>query len=151
MEALVDAYSDPAARGVLRMDSSEGDEMLQALLDGFAQVTGVSASLRIIGADDEAELGPAPPAPPVTDPVECQHDASDRYYLHDSATGLWWTRDTAGHAGAVFKTYRLVGGVLRHNADHDAQGVEINKFKGQVGQAVSMGSLHGCAHPRRHL
>lgn len=151
-EALIGEFVDPRARGVLRIDSTHSGELEQVFRDGIAQVSGVSASLRIIGADDaEFSSDTGSRTPPVADPVECLHDGSHRYYLRDAATDLWWTPDTAGHAGAVFKTYRRVGDFLRHNACHDQNGTKIDKFKGEVGREIAVGSLHGCEDPWRHV
>lgn len=151
-DALVGGYRRATGRSVLYVDTADGDEALPTLRDGFAQVCGISASLHLLGeVDDALETGPGRPVPPVIKPVDCRHDGNSRYYLHDAATGLWWTVDTAGHAGSVFKTYLLVGAELVHEACRDASGKAIAKWKGTVGQTVPLKDLHGCADPARHL
>lgn len=61
------------------------------------------------------------------------------YYRHRT-TGLWWSRDTAGHAGSAFKVYKEVGpGRLRWFRDADQYGDFISplrKHKGPVGKTI---------------
>lgn len=89
---------------------------------------------------------------PFPNALECRHDQSGRPYLLQQGTSLWWTRDTAGHGGIVFKTYRRLGDVLVHQADRDGEGDEVpGKFKGEAGREVALGELTACSHPHTHL
>jgi RHS repeat-associated protein len=62
-----------------------------------------------------------------------------RTYLKDGKTGLWWSRDTAGHGGSAWKVYTEKGGVLKWFRDADMQGNFIDpavKWKGPVGKTI---------------
>ena len=62
-----------------------------------------------------------------------------RYYQHDS-TGLWWSKDTAGHGGSAFKVFKEgKGRTLEWYRDADKYGDFIDpnkKHKGPVGKIV---------------
>ncbi|HEX5859024.1 MAG TPA: hypothetical protein VFY91_13050, partial [Microbacterium sp.] len=67
-------------------------------------------------------------------------------------TDLWWTRDHAHHAGAVFKTYRLSESTLTWVNDHNADGSEfVGKNKGQGTRELSTTKAHSCNFLDRHL
>lgn len=149
--SLIEGYRARTGRTVLHTDTPDRDDMAHVLREGFAQVTGLSASLRLLDAEQPTLSDEARPRPPVADPRECRHDDANRYYLLDGATALWWTPDTAGHAGTVFKTYRRSGASLIHQACRDGDGYVIDKFKGAVGDTVQLVDLHGCEDPTRHL
>ncbi|MCF6378159.1 hypothetical protein L2K70_11150 [Nocardioides KLBMP 9356] len=157
--ALVDAYTAAApGRPVLRVDAEDPEEASGQVRDAIAHAAGVSAALHLIG-DPAApwpvgEVEPArggTPTPPVSDPAECRHDSRHRFYLRDATTDLWWTRDTAGHTGCVFKTYLKNGPRLVHEADRDAAGTVIDKYKGDDGKIIELTDLNHCADPGRHL
>jgi hypothetical protein len=61
-----------------------------------------------------------------------------RTYLKDGKTGLWWSRDTAGHGGSAWKVFKQgAGNTLQWIADADAQGNYITgKWKSPVGMTV---------------
>jgi RHS repeat-associated protein len=61
-----------------------------------------------------------------------------RTYVKHASTGLWWSRDTAGHGGSAFKVYKeLPGGTLEWIADADEFGNYISgKHKGPIGRRV---------------
>ncbi len=61
---------------------------------------------------------------PLSGAAECMH-LGDVVYVRDVETDLWWTRDHAHHAGAVFKTYRLSGSTLTWVNDHNADGSQF--------------------------
>jgi len=62
------------------------------------------------------------------------------YWQHD-ATGLWWSNDTAGHGGSVFKVYEKFGNRLVWKADADEYGDFIfGKHKGPVGKVIYLTS-----------
>lgn len=150
--SLVGGYRSASGRQVLHVDSADPSEALPILLDAFAQTCGVSASLHVVGTDDVAGEGlSGRPVPPIAAAAECRHDSQARFYLRDAETDLWWTLDTAGHGGSVFKTYRQEGGVLVHEACRDGEGRRIDKWKGPVGQTIPMKDLHGCEDAGRHL
>ena len=86
--------------------------------------------------------GDSPQAPKlwkITDPAATRV-VGGRTYLKDAKTGLWWSRDTAGHGGSAWKVYREVpGGKLNWFRDADAQGNFINpnlKWKSPVGTTI---------------
>jgi RHS repeat-associated protein len=64
---------------------------------------------------------------------------SHTYWRHKT-TGLWWSRDTAGHGGVAFKVMAEgAGGVLNWFRDADKYGDFIDpnkKHKGPVGKRV---------------
>lgn len=64
-----------------------------------------------------------------------------RTYLRHRTTGLWWSRDTAGHGGSAFKVFREDGsGNLVWFRDADQYGDFISpqsKHKGPVGKSIS--------------
>ncbi len=60
-----------------------------------------------------------------------------RTYLKDAKTGNWWSRDTAGHGGSVWKVYVEAPEGLRWIADADEQGNYIvGKWKSPDGMFV---------------
>jgi len=61
-----------------------------------------------------------------------------RTYLKDGNTGYWWSRDTAGHGGSVWKVYEEgPGSSFRWIADADEYGDYIvNKWKSPAGMTV---------------
>ena len=62
----------------------------------------------------------------------------------DKVTGLWWSRDTAGHGGSVWKVFREESGGLRHIEDADQYGDYIKgKHKGPVGEFIPWSRLRG--------
>jgi hypothetical protein len=61
-------------------------------------------------------------------------------YFRHRTTGLWWSRDTAGHGGSAFKVYTEDGkGDLIWIADADCYGDFIHgKHKGAIGRIVTL-------------
>ncbi len=60
-----------------------------------------------------------------------------RTYLKDAKTTTWWSRETAGHGGSVWKVYEEKGGKLEWIADADAHGTFISgKHKSPIGKLV---------------
>lgn len=121
-------------------DSPDPASELRSVLTAFA---GVSPGLYLMGTPPALILERKPPMP-AADPGRCMHDPSERIYVEDKSTKLWWTRDTAGHADAVFKTYRLENKTLIHDACRDADGGVIDKWKGEVGRTIALKGLHAC-------
>lgn len=156
---LTDAYRQAAPRsGLLWVDADDPEEATVVIRDAIAHVAGVGPGLHLIGdpaatwvAGDVDVHSGVIPIPPVARAADCRHDDGNRYYLRDAESDLWWTCDTAGHAQCVFKTYRKVGSQLVHDADRDASGAEIHKWKSDVGKRIELASLHGCEDPTRHL
>jgi hypothetical protein len=71
-------------------------------------------------------------------------DRSGRRYLRHKDTGLWWTKDTAGHGGSAFKVYQQEGQFLVHFKDADKYGRYIeSKHKGPKGRIIRLDDLHG--------
>ena len=71
---------------------------------------------------------------------------SDRFgrISRDKVTGLWWSRDTAGHGGSVWKVFKEEAGGLRHIEDADVYGDYIvGKHKGPVGEFIPWSQLRG--------
>lgn len=62
------------------------------------------------------------------------------YYRHKT-TGLWWSKDTAGHGGSAFKVYEEDGaGNLIWIRDADQYGDFISplrKHKGPIGKTIA--------------
>ncbi len=48
-------------------------------------------------------------------------------YWRHTTTGLWWSSDTAKHAGCAFKVYKMVGRKLIWYKDADEYGDFIGK------------------------
>jgi hypothetical protein len=60
------------------------------------------------------------------------------------STKLWWSKDTAGHGGSVWKVFQEEGGGLRHVADADKYGDFIRgKHKGPIGKFIPGNQLSG--------
>jgi hypothetical protein len=132
------------------VDQTDIGEILNSARESLAQLNSVTPALQPLRTLKE-EDAPARPAMPLTSPARCLHDDGNRPYVLDSESDLWWTRDTAGHADSVFKTYRERDGVLHHAADTDDKGAIIDKWKGPIGQKISFSTLHGCARPTPHI
>ena len=66
--------------------------------------------------------------------------AGHTYWRHKS-TGLWWSKDTAGHGGSAFKVYvEDAGGNLVWFRDADEFGDFISpqaEHKGPIGRSVT--------------
>jgi hypothetical protein len=61
------------------------------------------------------------------------HPRFGKFY-RDPRTGLWWSKDRAGHGGSAFKVFRETGKGLEWIADADALGnFIIGKHKGPAG------------------
>ncbi len=59
-------------------------------------------------------------------------------YWRHKTTGLWWSSDTAKHAGCAFKVYKMVGGKLKWFKDADKYGDYIGKkHKSKKGKTVT--------------
>jgi hypothetical protein len=74
---------------------------------------------------------------------DLQINVGGRMYYRHKTTGLWWSRDTAGHGGSAFKVYREdATGNLAWFRDADQYGDFISplrKHKGSVGRVISFG------------
>lgn len=144
------AYEKAASGGrFLALAPTSTDEAVQQMREHLALVVGVNASMSPM---DNPALTPVRVPFPIESAVECRHDGANRPYLCEEGTGLWWTRDTAGHGGIVFKTYRREAELLIHEADRDADGAPVpGKFKGVDGRQIPVSGLSGCSHPQTHL
>jgi hypothetical protein len=68
---------------------------------------------------------------------------SRKIYRHES-TGLWWSKDTAGHGGSAWKVFREESGGLKWFKDADQFGDFITgKHKGPVGEFIPWKELTG--------
>lgn len=144
-------YHNVAPKGTFRVvDTPSSSESLQLVRELLARVSGVHPALTATARDTSSTVERRPPLP-ISSVLTCKHDESERFYLRDEKTGLWWTRDTAGHAEAQFKTYTRKGGTLHHEACRDAEGIVIDKWKSDDGLVIEMSSLHGCPAPQGHL
>ena len=139
---------------VVQFDAGTDVELREAIRERFIEIAGVAPSLSLLSVP---LIVPPPPAPqraqmPIT-PARCMHEPdSGHIYVLDAETELWWTHDTSGHAGVVFKRYRLDGMSLVHDADLDGSGREVeNKFKGVVGRTVTVSDMFACAWPENHI
>jgi len=74
----------------------------------------------------------------ITNPAD-KKVVGGRTYLKDAKTGTWWSKDTAGHGGSVWKVYKETSpGKLDWIADADAQGNFISgKWKSPVGTSIT--------------
>ena len=135
---------------IQQVDTASRAELHEILRENFIALGGVAPSLHLLQPS-------APPSPETAsvhkmpiDPADCLHQgAGGHAYVRDRTTDLWWTRDTAGHAETVFKSYKLENATLIHEADMDGEGNVIPKFKGDVGRRVAIAGLHPCKHPLR--
>jgi hypothetical protein len=154
LEAIRNAYT-VAAGGprYSELDGSDTDEILETLRERLATIAGVAATLHprfLVEDEDDRPATSTRPVMPIT-PVECLHSES-HIYVHDSDTALWWTRDTAGHAKVVFKTYTKSATFLTFEADRDESGQEyVGKHKGPNGRTVAVADCHSCGHPETHI
>jgi len=91
------------------------------------------------GTGSSAGSGKTPKEWKITKPAATKVTGG-RSYLKDAKTGLWWSRDTAGHGGSAWKVYTEgPGGVLNWFRDADAQGNFIDpntKWKGPIGTTI---------------
>jgi hypothetical protein len=147
MQALLAPYfaTTPAAKALF-VDREGSHDLIEGTREALQAFVNVSPGL--------LPIGPAPvqrtarrPRMHVDDPGRCLHDKSNRAYVEDRATGLWWTRDTAHHAGSIFKTYERRERVLYHEACRDADGKVITKWKSDIGATVALADLHACGKP----
>lgn len=128
------------------------DEFLNSFRETTARLAGANSDLTIREADQQPKEENRPKLP-IELPEKCLHNGKF-VYVYDGKTGLWWTRDLAGHGGAVFKTYIQKGKTLQHEAERDAQGSVIeDKHKGAVNMTVHMDELAPCGMTtqRNHL
>lgn len=152
----IGSHGDGALRGLLAehkdanpsgwstiVGRRDSEGLVEAIREAFIQFLNVAAGLHAVGPPPRSDRG-ARPKLPVRAPGRCLHDASETAYVEDCADGLWWSRDWAGHGGSVFKTYRMIGDKLEHEACRSADGAPIDKWKGPIGLTVPMKSLHGC-------
>ncbi|MFS4504926.1 hypothetical protein ACMA46_01700 [Clavibacter sp. Sh2141] len=86
-------------------------------------------------------------------PTECLHEPGSRHvYVTAEGQEYWWTKDTANHAGAVYKKYKRSDMILTHVVDVDSTGAEMEgKTKGETGQYVRIANMHRCGHPHTHV
>ena len=54
---------------------------------------------------------------------------------------LWWTKDLAEHGGSAFKAYRKRGNKLEWVGDFSAEGIRLNKHKGDTGKYIKIKDL----------
>jgi hypothetical protein len=80
----------------------------------------------------------SPKAWQITNPAD-KKVVGGRTYLKDAKTGTWWSKDTAGHGGSVWKVYMETSpGKLDWIADADAQGNFISgKWKSPAGTSIT--------------
>ena len=72
-----------------------------------------------------------------------KHRSFGTFSRHKS-TGLWWSKDRAGHGQSKWKVYRETSKGLEHVADADEYGDFIlNKHKGSVGEFIPWKELSG--------
>jgi hypothetical protein len=63
-------------------------------------------------------------------------------FYHDPLTGLWWSKDTAGHGGSAWKVFQEGKKGLTWIADADGFGNYIvGKHKGPIGKFIPWGQL----------
>ena len=61
---------------------------------------------------------------------------NEKYYK-DGKTGLWWSKDTAGHGESAFKVYKETSTSLEWIADADKDGQFMDdKHKGDTGKTI---------------
>jgi len=122
LESLRHNFNAATAQGgaFFFLTEHRGEEVVQQLRELLADHCGVMPGLTIRDGPISRAASRAPL--PISSTDRCLHDEFERFYARDPATSLWWTRDTAGHAGSVFKTYREEGGKLVHEACHDQAG-----------------------------
>lgn len=73
---------------------------------------------------------------------EVLESGSRKYYQHRS-TGLFWSKDTAGHGKSAWKVYEKKSDGLHWLADADEYGDFItNKHKSDVGKFIRNKDLH---------
>lgn len=124
------------------------DELLQSLREQLPSFAGVGAGLTAFSTEAPGE---GMPAMPLKSAAECMH-VNGVVYVRDSVTELWWTRDHAGHADVVFKTYRLVEKTLVWANDHNADGTEyVGKNKGEDTRQMSTSGANSCGFLKRHV
>jgi len=76
----------------------------------------------------------------LTDPMTDRKITVGKHtYWRHKTTGLWWSKDTAGHGGSVFKVYKKVGTTLVWIADADKYGTFIGKkHKSKKGKYLTL-------------
>lgn len=133
-----------------RIDNVESGSTLSNFRHVFSLIAGMEANL-VARGERPSRRGQIVPLAPIVRTDKCLHDQSGRYYVHDADTDLWWSADTAGHAGSTFKTFSQQNATLVHQACRDPEGKVIDKSKGEDGARIEMGRLHGCTHPESHI
>lgn len=137
---------------VIHLEQDTATDLPSLLREHFAGLAGIAPSLTMYPPPVETNSVAHRPQLPVARPERCLHDGSDRPYVLDGQSGAWWTRDTKGDGGAVFKRYHLEGSALVHVADVDGEGNDMpDKHKGPTGKTISISGLHGCSFPASHL
>lgn len=137
---------------VIHLEQAAAADLPSLLREHFAGLAGIAPSLTMYPPRAVASAATQRPRLPVAVPERCLHDGFDRPYVLDSQSGAWWTRDTKGDGGSVFKRYHLEGNALVHVADVDEAGNDMTgKHKGPVGKTVPVAGLHGCSFPGSHL
>jgi hypothetical protein len=93
------------------------------------------------GSQCKQERRPWTITPDRTDKV-MRHPKFGKFSRHDS-TQLWWTKDTAGHGGSVWKVFKQEGNQMVHQFDADEFGDMILKHKGPVGRSIPLSEFFG--------
>lgn len=150
--ALRGLYTTAAVGGSFVVVSpANAIEAIQQLREHLATLAGITPGLTLLHQERNVLTDAMLPFP-FDEASECLHDDFKRAYVLDGATGLWWTRDTAGHGKVPFKTYRRTSGKLVHDSDRNENGDPIAaKWKGPDGKIIAIAELHGCGNPGGHL
>ncbi len=130
-------------------------EALRKLIASGALDASVVAALSALGGG----AAPSPPTLPSTNQMSGGRAAPkpwriDRYdkvvkwgerkIYRDPDTGLWWSKDTAGHGGSVWKVFEEERTGLRWLSDADELGnFIVSKHKGPVGKLIPWTELSG--------
>lgn len=145
-----ESSSTPARADVLTPVSA--DDALASIREKFATLVDVAPSLHPLERNDIVPVEALAPMPIA--PARCLH-AGTNFYIEDSATSLWWTRDFANHGTngtTVFKTYTMRATHLVFEADRDENGDKIfGKHKGPIGVRIALSGMAGCSHPESHV
>lgn len=151
IEAIVSEYRDSAsAPRISHIGNSSSTELIDNFRDEMGAASGVSPALTLLSGPDALEEGNrsqprfhVPGVWPVRNQGQRQLHDSFGVFIESLEDGRWYTRDKSGHAGSAIKRYRRVGRRLEHEADIGADGKEMAKHKGYIGETVNLNEMRG--------
>lgn len=151
VDGVISAYRNATASSrVSNLGECDFNELINDFREELGAAAGVSPALDLRSSDESAEVKDAtntefrvPGVWPVEHPGQRKIHEQFGLFVENLDDGHWYSRDRAGHADTVIKSYRRISRLLKHEADYAADGKPIPKHKGQIGAVVSLDDMRG--------